>query len=555
MSFRKLLNKQTSIIAKTIEIPSCHRGQETGEMAELWSIQRPEEIIRIHRASIDAGANIICSNTLAANRYNLARFRYSVEEIVIAALQNAHRACQQTAAKIALTIGPIAGENPSFDDAYLLFQEIVTAGSKNADLILIENITTLQEIRAAVIAAKENSSLPVLCVMPFADTANIKTVAAMVLTISSLGVDALGISCSQQTEQLLPILEEFTRWTNLPLIVRLKTAPSTKTMDKLLEYGVSIIGGNSSPDNEMTAHLARHYKNRQPKKRTNTIPAAVCSATRVALLNRPTIVGERINPTGKKRLQQALTTQNFYSIAEMAAAQAAEGAEIVDINVGMPGIDQQTTMAKVIEGIQQGCDIPLQLDSGNPALLAQALRLYNGKAIINSVNGTTASMQKILPLARQYGAAIIGLCFDENGIPDSAEGRFTIAEKIYSRAISLDIAKENIIIDCLALTIAAQQEIVLETVEAIKMVKERLGVRTILGISNISFGLPGRSILNHNFLAMALYAGLDLAIVDPGQKEIIDTIHAYRLLANIDTGGKKYRAMYNNAPEREKGKS
>lgn len=544
-------------------------GLKPGEHPETWSIEHPEEITRIHRAYIEAGADIIYSNTFGANRYKLEGTPYSVEEIVSASLKNARKACEGTAGRVALDIGPIGqmlapmGSLP-FEEAYDIFKEIVIAGS-SADLIVIETMTDLREIKAAVLAAKENSTLPVFCTMTFEESGRTFTgtsAASMALTIGGLGVDAIGLNCSLGPDQVEPIIQELARWTTLPLIVKPNAGlpdPLTNQynigkeafadeIEKLLCHGVTIIGGCCGTNPEYIAELAQRFKKRPPVsgRKVEAAPPAICSATKVITLNQPRIIGERINPTGKKIFQQALKEKNLNYIIGQAITQIDGGADILDVNVGMPGIDEQAMMTEVMSGIQEVCDAPLQLDSNNAEVLGKALRHYNGKAIVNSVNGEEESMQQILPLVKRYGAAVVGLTLDENGIPKTAEGRFKIAEKICRRAADLGIPRSDIIIDCLTLTASAEQAAAMETLTAVKMVKERLGVRTVLGVSNISFGLPNRELLNHNFLAMALYAGLDLAIINPNKEEMTGAVRSYRLLANLDTNSREYIDAYGN---------
>ncbi len=569
MTLEKLLQEKIIILDGAFGTLLQQAGLQPGAPPELWSIDHPEEIIAIHRSYVDAGSDIIYSNTFGANRYKLAESPASVEEVIRASLANARAACSGSRAMVTLDIGPIGqmleprGSLP-FEEAYDIFREIVIAGKDRADLIIIEAMTDLREIKAAVLASRENSNLPIICTMSFEE--NGKTVtgtspAIMALTIGGMGVDAVGLNSSFGPDQLAPIVEELANWTNLPLIVKPSVelpaplTPLTNTysmnenefanqMEKLVDMGAAYIGGGCGTRPEHIAELCRRFKGKTPKQRKQDIPPAICSATQLITYNQPRIIGERINPTGKKIFQQALIDGNINYIVNQAKTQINAGAEILDVNVGMPGIDEQQTMVQVITAIQEVSDTPLQLDSSSEEVLAAALRLYNGKAIINSVNGKEESLQRILPLVKKYGAAVVGLTLNEEGLPKTVEKRFEIAKKICNRALQLGIPRHDIIIDCLTLTASAEQEAAMDTLAAVKMVKEKLGVRTILGISNISFGLPNRTLLNHSFLAMALLSGLDLAIINPNKPEMTGTVRSYRLLANIDINAKKYIAAY-----------
>lgn len=576
MPLEQLLQQQTVILDGALGTQLQQAGLQPGENPEAWSIEHPEVITRIHRSYIDAGADIIYSNTFGANRYKLADSPYSVQEIITASLYNARSACEHTSVKVALDIGPIGQMlapmgTLSFEEAYDIFKEIVAAGREAADLIVIETMTDLREIKAAVLAAKENSSLPVLCTMTFEENGRTFTGTSpgcMALTIGGLGVDAIGLNCSLGPDQVEPILAELAKWTELPIILKPNAGlpdPLTNRynidkksfadeIEKLLPHGLAFIGGCCGTNPEYIAELTKRFKPQIPlsNKKRDTIPPAVCSATRVVTFDEPRIVGERINPTGKTIFQKALQEKNLNYILGQAIEQIDGGAEILDVNVGMPGIDEEIMLAEVMSGIQEVCDVPLQIDSNDAAVIARALRFYNGKAIVNSVTGEEESMQKILPLVHHYGAAVVGLTLDEKGIPKTAAERFEIAEKICKRAEEFGIPRNDIIIDCLTLTASAEQASAQETLTAVEMVKEQLGVRTILGVSNISFGLPNRDLLNHNFLAMALFAGLDLAIINPNKKEMVGAVRSYRLLANLDANAKEYIEVYGQKSQQKK---
>ncbi len=566
MTLENLLQKEIVILDGAFGTLLQQAGLQPGEIPELWSLDHAGEIVAIHRSYVEAGADIIYSNTFGANRYKLAESQVTVEQVVKASVANAKEACVGSDTMVALDIGPIGQMlepmgNLPFTEAYDIFREIVIAGRDDADLVVIETMTDLREIKAAVLAARENSDLPVICTMTFEENGRTFTgtsAAIMALTIGGLGVAAIGLNCSLGPDQVAPILEELGRWTNLPLIVKPNAGlpdPLTNTynvdehefadqMEKLVALGASCIGGCCGTAPKYIAELVRRFKKRVPQKRRQVIPPAICSATQVITLDQPRIIGERINPTGKKVFQQALRDGNTNYIIGQAMTQMDGGADILDVNVGMPGIDEQQTMVRVMSAIQEVCDAPLQLDSNDAEVLAGALRLYNGKAIVNSVNGEEESLQQILPLVKKYGAAVVGLTLDEKGLPKTVEKRLEIATKICNRALELGIPRQDIIIDCLTLTASAEQEAAMDTLAAVKLVKEKLGVRTVLGVSNISFGLPNREMLNHNFLAMALLSGLDLAIINPNNREMTGAVRAYRLLANIDINAREYIAAY-----------
>lgn len=542
-------------------------GLKMGEIPELLGLTNPGLITGIHRKYVEAGADIIYANTFGANRYKLEKSGKSTGGVIKAAIANAKKACEGTGSKTALDIGPIGQLlEPtgylSFNDAYDIFKEQVEAGS-DADLIVLETMTDLMEVKAALLAAKENSSLPVICTMTFEENGRTFTgcsVSAMALTLEGLGADAIGVNCSLGPGELKPVIEELSKWTRLPIVVKPNAGlpdPVTNTynvnadefaayMKELLPYGVRILGGccGTNPDYiKALTDMLSEEKHVEVKKE---IPAAVCSATKTVIINQPRIVGERINPTGKKLFKQALLDNDTDYILNQAIEQAGAGAEILDVNVGLPGINEKAVMVNVVKELQGVVDLPLQIDSTIPEVLEAALRVYNGKPIINSVNGEEKSMNAVLPLAKKYGAAVVSLALDENGIPKKAEERFKIAEKIMNRAVSMGIPKEDIYIDCLTLTASAEQDGVTETLNAISMVKEKLGLKTILGVSNISFGLPNRELINSNFLTMAMTYGLDLAIINPNIAVMTGAVRSFRLLKGYDVNSMDYIAAYNS---------
>ena len=566
MTVQELLQKDYIILDGGMGTMLQAKGMETGTIPETLNILKPDWIIDVHRQYIDAGSNIIYANTFGANRCKMDGTGFSVDDVVSAAVKNARTAADGRAL-VALDIGPIGQLlEPtgalSFEEANDIFSEIVKAGvNAGADLIVIETMTDLYETKAAVLAAKENSALPVFVTMTF--ESNMRTftgcsVSAMCLTMEGLGVDALGVNCSLGPAELIPIVREIARWTTLPIIVKPNAGlpdPVTGAYDvmpddfakycrEMLDSGIRILGGCCGTNPDYISTLKGMLLSRKNCERTSgkveSRDLAVCSPLRTVVVDRPRIIGERINPTGKKRFKQALLIGDMDYILSQAIEQVEAGAEILDVNVGAPGIDEKAMMIRTVKALQSIVDVPLQLDSTKPEVLEAALRIYNGKPIINSVNGEDAVLDRILPLAAKYGAAVIGLTLDENGIPPKAEERFKIAEKILDRARSYGIKKEDVIIDCLVLTVSAEQKAALETLKAVRMVKEQLGLRTVLGVSNISFGLPNRTNINTSFLTMALYAGLDLPIMNPNLPAMMWAIKSFRVLAAIDENSLEY---------------
>lgn len=538
-------------------------GLEAGGVPELLNITNPSLITDIHRAYAEAGANILYSNTFGANSYKLAETDKTPADIIPAAIKNARAAADDIL--VALDIGPIGQLlEPSgtlkFEEAYDYFKEMVTAGA-DADLIVFETMTDLYELKAAVLAAKENSDLPIMCTMTFEENRRTFTgcsVSSMALTLSGLGADAIGINCSLGPRELAPVVEELSKWTTLPIAVKPNAGlpdPVTNKYDvtpeefaqsaaELTKYGVKLAGGCCGTTPDFIRAVKNTLSGMKYTKNTPDIPAAVCSAEKTVVIDGPRIIGERINPTGKKLFKEALKRGDIDYILGQAIEQIHAGAEILDVNVGLPDIDEKAMMVRTVKALQGVADLPLQLDSTMPEVLEAALRVYNGKPIVNSVNGEQSSMDKILPLVKKYGAAVVGLTLDENGIPKTAEKRFEIAKRIMDTAMSYGIPKRDIYIDCLTLTASAEQAGVMETVKALHRVKTELGLKTVLGVSNISFGLPNRELINCNFLQMALTNGLDLPIMNPNVASMTGAVRAYRLLANIDENSVEFIAAY-----------
>ena len=544
-------------------------GLQPDEAPELVALTNPALLTSIHRQYIDAGTDIVYANTFGANHRKLERLGASVEEVVAASIAAAKKACEGTSAKVALDIGPL-GEllqplgNLPFEDAVDMFAELVRAGVKaGADLIAIETMTDLQEARAALIAAKENSNLPVIVTMSFEATGRTFTgctAASMAATLTGLGADAIGVNCSLGPAQLLPILREIAAHTHLPIIAKpnaglpdpstgcydLSPADFAAAMAEAVQMGVSIVGGCCGTSPEYICALHTRVKDMQPAQRAVPGKGLVCTATRAVDIAGVRVIGERINPTGKKRFQQALKEQDFDYIVDVAIQQEDAGADILDVNVGHPGVDEVTMLPLVVKKLQEATSLPLMLDSTNPDALEAALRVCCGKAVVNSVNGEQAVLNRILPIVKKYGAAVVGLTLDETGLPQTAQERIALAERIVHAAEGYGIPRHDLWIDCLTLTVSAQQDQPYETLAAIRHVTKELGLPTVLGVSNISFGLPNRPLMATTFLTQALYAGLTLPILNPNQREMMDAIMAHKVLSGEDPGCRDYVARYAN---------
>lgn len=572
--FREQLKKDYVILDGAMGTMLQAAGLKMGEIPEVLSITRPELLVEIHEKYLKAGSDVVYANTFGANSYKLDGSGYTVKELVEAAIKNARQACENVNpdAYVALDIGPIGQLlEPTgvlkFEDAYDIYKEIILAG-KDADLIVFETMTDLLECKAAVLAAKENSDLPIITTMTFEMNQRTFTgcsIPSMALTLSGLGVDALGVNCSLGPKELEPVIATLSKWTRLPIVVKPNAGlPDPKTneynvtasefadmMKDLKKYGIKCFGGCCGSNPEFIKELATMLKENGNAgfEKEKDIPAAVCSATSTVDITEPRIIGERINPTGKKLFKEALLRHDIDYILNQALEQINAGADILDVNVGLPGIDEKDMMIDTIKALQAIVDVPLQIDSTIPEVLDAALRVYNGKPIVNSVNGEEESLNNVLPLVKKYGAAVVGLALDKDGIPPKAEDRFKIAEKIMNRAMALGIPKEDIYIDCLTLTASAEQEGVMETLNALHRVKTELGLKTVLGVSNISFGLPNRVLVNHIFLTMALTNGLDLPIINPNIEEMTGAVRAYKLLANIDKNSVDFIKAYANMPK------
>ena len=545
-------------------------GLKPGELPELTALTNPRLLTDIHRRYIEAGADIVYANTFGANRRKLGKLNVTVAEAVRAAIAAAKAACQGTAARVALDIGPL-GElleplgTLDFAAAVDMFAELVEAGVKaGADLIAIETMTDLQEARAALIAAKENSHLPVLVTMSFDENGRTFTgctAASMAATLTGLGADAIGLNCSLGPKQLLPILRELCAATPLPIIAKpnaglpdpvdghydLSPTDFAEAMAEAVAAGVSLVGGCCGTDPAYIRALRERLQDMAPGERVIQPRRVVCTATRAVDIRGVRVIGERINPTGKKRFQQALLADDLDYIVDVAIQQEDAGADILDVNVGYPGVDEVTMLPRVVRKLQEATSLPLQLDSSNPEALEAALRVYCGKAAVNSVNGDKQVLDRVLPIVKKYGACVVGLTLDEGGLPTTAQQRLDIAARILDAATAHGIPRQDLWIDCLTLTVSAQQEQAEATLEALRRVTGELGLRTVLGVSNISFGLPNRLLMAQTFLVRALSAGLTLPIINPNQKEMMDAVAAFRVLSGEDAGCRAYVERFADA--------
>ncbi len=588
--------KNTYILDGAMGTQLQQAGMRSDEDQNDYLLAHPEMIERIHRRYAEAGSDILYAPVFTVNRHRIAQRGELIEEDIRRLIAPGKKVREEMAGWgrelfVALDMGPL-GEmveplgTVTFEEAYDTYRLLVKAGVQaGADLVVIETMTDLYETKAAVLAAKENSDLPVMVSMSFDEGGRTFTgtsLETMALCLEGLGVDAMGINCSLGPEQIYPMICELRNYTDLPLFAKPNaglpdpaTGEYTISADQFAEMmlpfvraGINMLGGCCGTDPDYIRKLkeitevyggyepagGRYYGSTsgfgdgiQYMTSFKDIAGAqlkLSSRSRVVTVDHVTVIGERLNPTGKKRMKQALLDGDYDYILSQAIAQIDAGAEILDVNVGVPGLDEVKVMPKVIKLLQSITDLPLQIDSSNPEAIEAALRVYNGKAIVNSVNGEAKSLEQVLPLVKKYGAAVIGLTLDEGGIPDTAEQRFAIAERIMRRAMEYGINRQDVIIDCLTLTASAQQKEVGETLRAVRMVKDRLGLATALGVSNVSFGLPLRPVVNRTFLTMALENGLDLPIINPNDEDMMASIYAFNVLKNRDETAQAFIGRY-----------
>ena len=570
MDFRELLNAPGPVLLDGgMGTMLQARGLKLGEYPELAALEHPDWLLDIHRAYVAAGSQILCANTFGANREKLRRTGRTVEEVIPPSIALARQAAGGRAL-VALDLGPIGQlleptGSLDFETAVDIFaQEVRAARDAGADLVMVETMTDLQECRAALLAVKENSDLPVMVSLTYEERGRTflgHSPAAAALTLEGMGADAIGVNCSLGPREMPPLVEELTRWTTLPISVKpnaglpdpggagydITAEEFADAMAALTQLGVKCYGGCCGTTPDYIAKLARALEGRTIRAIPRSVPAAVCCPTGVVPIDRVRVIGERINPTGKKRMKEALRLGDVDFMLGQALEQLQAGADILDVNVGLPEIDEGAMMERVVKALQGVADAPLQLDSTRPEVLERALRVYCGKAIVNSVNGDEESWSAILPLVKKYGAAVVGLTLDKNGIPHSTQARLDIARRILDAALSYGIRREDVYIDCLTLTVSAEQEGAAQTLEALERVHRELGLKTVLGVSNISFGLPARPLINQNFLTMAMTKGLDLPILNPNVDTMMAAVRSYHLLMNIDREARDFIAAYGGA--------
>ncbi|WP_297567473.1 homocysteine S-methyltransferase family protein [uncultured Faecalibaculum sp.] len=534
------------------------RGMKPGTIPELLNITNPTLVQSVHRDYARAGSDIVYANTFGANPDKLKDTGYSLEEVIGAAINNVRAAAPDCLC--ALDIGPLGQlleplGTLSFEDAYDKFAAIVRAG-KAADLIVIETMADLYETKAALLAAKENSDLPVLVSMTFQEdgrTFTGTTPEIFARTMTGLGADCLGINCSAGPDTLVPLLKEVLANTHLPVAAKpnaglpdprdgsysLSDTQFVQDLLPALKAGVTVAGGCCGTTPETIKTLKAAVTDLQPDRIPCEPKSVVCSALQSVTADHVCPIGERLNPTGKKRFQQALKDRDFAWLISQALEQVEAGAAILDLNVGAPGIDETALLPEAVKRIQSVVDVPLQLDSSNPAALEAALRVYNGKPSVNSVSAEQEKLKAVLPLVKRYGASVVGLALDEEGIPKTAEKRLENADKILQACEQAGIAREDVWIDCLSLTVSAQQEQAMETLKAIRTLSDR-GIQTTLGVSNISFGLPDRGLLTATFLTMAMTAGMRLPIVNVNNPQIRGTLDAFMVLNGQDANARVF---------------
>ena len=554
------------------------RGLQPGELPETWNLLHAEEIREIHRKYIEAGSDIVLTNTFGANALKFHDDAYSLEEIVNAAVGHVKAAAEQAGngrrIYTALDIGPTGKllkpmGDLDFETAYEAYKEVMIYGEKaGADLIHIETMSDTYELKAAVLAAKENTSLPVFATTIFDERGKLLTgadVPSVVALLEGLRVDAFGINCGMGPEQMIPILEQITKYSSLPVIVKPNAGlPKQKNgqtyydvspeefaevMKKIVEMGAVVIGGccGTTPDHiKAMADACRMIPIKPVEKKNFTMVSSYGQS--VFLGTGSKIIGERINPTGKKRFKQALKEHDLDYILREGITQQDNGAHILDVNVGLPDIDEPALMKEVVQELQSVTSLPLQIDTVDVEAMEGALRIYNGKAMVNSVSGKQESMDKVFPLIQKYGGVVIGLALDENGIPADAEGRVQVAKKIIAEAAKYGIEKKDIVIDALAMTISSEPEGAKITLETLRRLRDEVGVCTVLGVSNISFGLPSRPIVNSIFYTMAMQNGLSVGIINPGSEDMMKAWYAFHALMALDSNCEKYIARYAQQP-------
>lgn len=575
MKIREKLGKEILFFDGAMGTELQSRGLQTGEIPETWNILQPEKIKQVHKEYLRAGANVISANTFGVNSFKCRNMEYSVEQLVSSGINLVKESISEVREELlakggkedalptmytALDIGSLGkllkplGEI-AFEQAYEAFKEIIIAGDKaGADVILVETVSDSYEIKAAVLAAKENSDLPVVVTMIFDENGKLLTggdVASVTAMLEGLGVDAIGFNCGLGPEQMLKLLPELTACCSIPIVINpnagLPSVVNGKTVfdvepeefaqkvKLLVENGASAVGGCCGTTPAHIREVVSVCKNLEIQPITDKNLTVVSSYNHaVYFARKPLIIGERINPTGKSKFKQALRDHDMEYIYKEGLTQEEKGAHILDVNVGLPEIDEPQLMEEAVTGIQAIIDLPLQIDTSDPVAMERALRCYNGKPMLNSVNGKKESMESVFPIAKKYGAVVVCLCLDENGIPETVEGRLAIAEKIVKTAESYGIPKKNLVMDALVMTISTGKDNALVTLEALRRIRYEMGIHTVLGVSNISFGLPERGKVNTTFFTMALQNGLSAGIVNPSSEPMMAAYYSFNALIGED---------------------
>ncbi len=529
---------------------------KAGELPEALNITNPDKVFAIHKAYAEAGCDIISANTFGANR-----FKYdNVDEIVRAGVKNAKRAGK----KVALDIGPTGKllkpmGDLDFEECVDIFAEMVNAGKDEADVVLLETFGDLYEIKAAMLAVKENCDLPLIVSMIFDEKARLLTgadVRTACAVVEALGSDAIGFNCGLGPKQMLPLVKELEEHSSIPIIVMpnaglpesvngetvYNVAPDEFAgyMKQIAQMGVSYLGGccGTTPAHiKQMIEVTKEIPSKVPEYKNETLVASYSTSVN---LSDGAVIGERINPTGKKLMKEALRNKDMDYILRQGITQTEAGAHILDVNMGLPEIDEKEMLCSSVYELQSVLPAPLQLDSGDAEAMEAALRIYNGKAMINSVNGKEKSMREVFPLAKKYGGVVVCLCLDENGIPSDAQGRIAIAEKIIKRADEYGIDKKNLAVDALTMTISTDNNNAVETLKAVDYIRNTLGVNTVLGVSNISFGLPNREAVNTAFYTLAMSRGLSAGIINPNSRPMMNAFYSYKALAGLDESCQEY---------------
>ncbi len=571
MDLREYLQQNIVILDGGMGTLLQERGLQPGEQPESWNITHPDEITAIHRAYYESGSNIVNTNTFGANSLHFAADE--LDRIIHAAVENAKKAREISSGDhekyIALDIGPTGRllkpmGDLDFEDAVKVFSEVVRIGVQSGvDLIMIETMNDCYETKAALLAAKENCDLPVFVSNAYSENGKLMTgasPAAMVAMLEGMGADAIGVNCSFGPDKLAPIIREYLRYASVPLLLKPnaglpqsingKTVYHTSadefaaTTAELIREGVRIAGGCCGTTPAYIRSLVDSLTGFQAIPVTRKDYTVVSSYTDAVFFEaKPILIGERINPTGKKRLKEALRANDIDYLLNEGNAQQNAGADILDVNVGLPELDEPAMLTKVVCELQSICDLPLQIDTSDPAAMEQALRIYNGKAMINSVNGKQESMEAIFPLLKKYGGVAVALTLDENGIPETAEGRVEIAKRIIDTAASYGIDKKDLVFDTLAMAVSADPKAAEVTIESLRRIRYELGAHTLLGVSNISFGLPKRDIVNATFFTMAMQNGLSAAIMNPFSAEMMKAFHSFCVLKGLDENCSDYIAF------------